>query len=162
VAKAPGAAMGQRLARQGSTGAAPSRARWVGRLWLARAAPLGLLVVFCALVGPGLALDPQRRLSEYRSMVWSDDTGLFQEWIDSIAQTPDGYLWLGGHEGLTRFDAKRFVTLAPFKEVMVPDRTVSDLRVDAAGRLSTAAKGLGKTSSALMLPRACRPIGCGV
>jgi hypothetical protein len=23
-------------------------------------------------------------------MVWSDDTGLLQEWIDSIAQTPDG------------------------------------------------------------------------
>jgi ligand-binding sensor domain-containing protein len=102
---------------------------------------LGLLVVFCALASPGLALDPQRHLSEYRSMVWSDDTGLLQEWIDSIAQTPDGYLWLGGHEGLTRFDAKRFVSLAPFKDVMVPDRTINDLRVDAAGRLWVASYG---------------------
>lgn len=122
-------------------GAARSRARWLRRLRPARAAPLGLLAIFCALAGPGLALDPQRRLSEYRSMVWSDDTGLFQEWIDSIAQTPDGYLWLGGHEGLTRFDGKRFVSLAPFKDVMVPDRTVNDLRVDAAGRLWVASYG---------------------
>ena len=104
-------------------------------------ARLGLLLLFCALAGPGLALDPQRRLSEYRSMVWSDDTGLLQEWIDSIAQTPDGYLWLGGHEGLTRFDAKRFVSLAPFKDVMVPDRTINDLRVDADGRLWVASYG---------------------
>jgi ligand-binding sensor domain-containing protein len=113
----------------------------VRRLRQVRTTPFGLLVVFCALAGPGLALDPQRHLSEYRSTVWSDDTGLLQEWIDSIAQTPDGFLWLGGHEGLTRFDAKRFVSLGPFKDVMVPDRTINDLRVDAAGRLWAASYG---------------------
>ncbi|MBV9489691.1 MAG: hypothetical protein JO069_08210, partial [Verrucomicrobia bacterium] len=141
MAKARGMSIGEGLARQGSTGAARPRAWWVWRLRQARAAPLALLAAFYALVGPGLALDPQRRLSEYRSMVWSHDTGLVQEWIDSIAQTPDGHLWLGGHEGLTRFDAKRFVSLAPFKDVMAPNCTVNDLRVDAAGTLWVASYG---------------------
>ena len=115
MAKAPGTAIGQDLAWLESAGAARSRVSRLRLLQQARVARLGLLLLFCALAGPGLALDPQRRLSEYRSMVWSDDTGLLQEWIDSIAQTPDGYLWLGGHEGLTRFDAKRFCVAGPFQ-----------------------------------------------
>src|SRR3954464_14549828 len=117
------------LTQQRSSSTARLRAWLIGLFRHAHTTPFGFLIAFSTLANLGLALDPERRLSEYRSTVWSHDTGLSQEWIDAIAQTPDGYLWLGGHEGLARFDAKRFVSLAPFKDVMVPDRTVNDLRV---------------------------------
>lgn len=34
--------------------------------------------------------------------------GLPQNSVDSLAQTPDGYLWIGTQEGLVRFDGVRF------------------------------------------------------
>jgi len=38
--------------------------------------------------------------------VWQTDNGLPQNWVSSIAQTPDGYLWIGTrYGGLARFDS---------------------------------------------------------
>ncbi|HEX5221016.1 MAG TPA: two-component regulator propeller domain-containing protein [Verrucomicrobiae bacterium] len=39
---------------------------------------------------------------------WQTDEGLPQNSVWSLAQTPDGYLWVGTHEGLARFDGVRF------------------------------------------------------
>ena len=33
--------------------------------------------------------------------------------MTSIAQTPDGYLWVGTYNGLARFDGARFETFDP-------------------------------------------------
>jgi ligand-binding sensor domain-containing protein/signal transduction histidine kinase len=41
---------------------------------------------------------------------WRKDQGLPQGGVRALAQTDDGYLWIGGEEGLTRFDGIRFVT----------------------------------------------------
>lgn len=40
--------------------------------------------------------------------VWTTEHGLPQNSINDIAQTPDGYLWLGTSAGLVRFDGVRF------------------------------------------------------
>ena len=45
---------------------------------------------------------------EYLPRVWQTDEGLPSNRVQAIAQTPDGYLWVGTHEGLARFDGVKF------------------------------------------------------
>lgn len=54
--------------------------------------------------GAALAVPP----SDYIIDVWQVDEGLPQISVTSIAQTTDGYLWLGTFNGLARFDGVRF------------------------------------------------------
>jgi diguanylate cyclase (GGDEF)-like protein len=55
-----------------------------------------------------MALDPQKAISQYIQTVWATDAGLPQTSIYSVAQTADGYLWVGTESGLARFDGVRF------------------------------------------------------
>jgi signal transduction histidine kinase/ligand-binding sensor domain-containing protein len=64
-----------------------------------------LLLVFAR---GALALDPKKSLTQYSRTVWSQEHGLPQDTIRAIAQTTDGYLWLGTDEGLARFDGYEF------------------------------------------------------
>src|SRR5690242_5947432 len=56
-----------------------------------------------------LALDPALELSQYAHKAWKVRDGFSNGSIHSIAQTPDGYLWLGTEFGLSRFDGVRNV-----------------------------------------------------
>src|SRR5438309_522234 len=47
----------------------------------------------------------------YSMRTWQTDEGLPQNSVYAIAQTPDGYLWVGTHDGLARFDGLRFVVV---------------------------------------------------
>jgi ligand-binding sensor domain-containing protein/signal transduction histidine kinase len=67
-----------------------------------------LLPLFC---GESAALDPGRAISQYGYEVWPPKQGLSQGHILSIAQTPDGYLWLGTPAGLLRFDGVGFTAV---------------------------------------------------
>jgi PAS domain S-box-containing protein len=58
-----------------------------------------------------LALDPDRRISQYAHTAWRVRDGAFAGAPTGITQTADGYLWIGTHAGLVRFDGVRF---APF------------------------------------------------
>jgi len=40
---------------------------------------------------------------------WDTENNLPSSTATSIAQTPDGYLWIGTYNGLARFDGTRFV-----------------------------------------------------
>lgn len=63
--------------------------------------------------------------------------------ILSIAQTPDGFLWLGTTHGLARFDGVRFEN---FLSTRAPQRfgtRIEDLDVDANGRLWIVAEQRG-------------------
>jgi signal transduction histidine kinase/ligand-binding sensor domain-containing protein len=42
---------------------------------------------------------------------WQREQGLPQNTIRALAQTSDGYLWIGTDDGVTRFDGVRFVSL---------------------------------------------------
>jgi signal transduction histidine kinase/ligand-binding sensor domain-containing protein len=67
---------------------------------------------------------------------WQTDNGLPQNWVSSIAQTPDGYLWIGTrYGGLARFDGVRFVHFNQHNTPELEDVQVEYLTVDAAGRL---------------------------
>src|SRR6184192_3296033 len=64
-------------------------------------------VIFITVAGGGtFALEPGKPLTQYALDSWQDE--LPQNTINAIAQTPDGYIWLGTYEGLVRFDGVQF------------------------------------------------------
>jgi len=71
---------------------------------------LGLLALVCPYA---LALNPALDVSEYAHTAWKIRDGFVNGTIGSIAQTPDGYLWLGTEFGLLRFDGVRAVPWQP-------------------------------------------------
>jgi ligand-binding sensor domain-containing protein len=50
------------------------------------------------------ALDPHPRISQYAHTAWRVRDGAFVGAPSSIAQTTDGYVWIGTLAGLLRFD----------------------------------------------------------
>ena len=93
------------------------------------------------------ALDPHRLPTQYARAIWTEAQGLPQDYIQAIAQTSDGYLWLGTNEGLTRFDGYDFVTFT--KEMgALPSNTVTVLAAGADGTLWIGtANGLSRYSN---------------
>lgn len=72
----------------------------------------GIIITIIALSCPvAHALDPERMLSQYNQRVWTREDGLPQNTVRSLAQTVDGYLWVGTEQGLARFDGVRFVPM---------------------------------------------------
>jgi signal transduction histidine kinase/ligand-binding sensor domain-containing protein len=68
--------------------------------------------------------------------VWDTDSGLPHSTVTSIAQTPDGYLWVGTlHGGLARFDGQRFVNFHPGNTPELRSIEIQKLLVDALGTL---------------------------
>lgn len=97
-------------------------------------------LLFCLVLAlPGLpsahALSPDRALSQLRHDRWTADDGAPAQ-IFSLAQTPDGLLWLGSRQGLYRFDGVRFERITT-----------------AGGMLSVQALATGGTRVAVRLPR---------
>lgn len=73
---------------------------------------------------------------DFLVQVWDADRGLPDSSISSIAQTPDGYLWVGTfHGGLARFDGVRFVTFHAGNTADFPSMEVRRLLVDPNGTL---------------------------
>jgi signal transduction histidine kinase/ligand-binding sensor domain-containing protein len=53
---------------------------------------------------------PDRHLTQYGHRSWRyQDYGLAGKLVNGLAQTTDGYLWIGTQQGLWRFDGVRFV-----------------------------------------------------
>jgi signal transduction histidine kinase/ligand-binding sensor domain-containing protein len=67
---------------------------------------LGTILACMLLAGrsPAFALNPVMDVSQYAHKVWKVGEGFSKGAIHAIAQTPDGYLWLGTDFGLYRFD----------------------------------------------------------
>ena len=59
-----------------------------------------------------LALDPDRRISQYGHTVWRIQDGAISP-PTNIAQTTDGFLWITTAQGLMRFDGVRFMPWQP-------------------------------------------------
>ena len=66
---------------------------------------VGMLAV-CFLAS-AFALDPNRKMSQYIRSFWGNEKG-FSGLVTAIAQTADGYLWIGTDKGLVRFDGLNF------------------------------------------------------
>ncbi|HWD94406.1 MAG TPA: two-component regulator propeller domain-containing protein [Verrucomicrobiae bacterium] len=96
------------------------------------------LIACCFFSRAATAVDisPTETASDYLIHTWQTERGLPQNWVSSIAQTPDGYLWIGTrYGGLARFDGVRFVPFNQQNVNALKDVQVEHLDVDDAGRL---------------------------
>jgi signal transduction histidine kinase/ligand-binding sensor domain-containing protein len=91
------------------------------------------LVLFFFLILGGNALASES--GDYLIDVWGAENGLPNSSVTSIAQTPDGYLWVGTYNGLARFDGVRFVNFDPFNTPELTHPRVRRLSVGADGTL---------------------------
>ena len=71
----------------------------------------------------------------YQIDVWQADDGLPQGTVTSIAQTPDGYLWLGTQNGLVRFDGARFKVFNANNTPAIKNNRVVQVFADHEGAL---------------------------
>jgi signal transduction histidine kinase/ligand-binding sensor domain-containing protein len=79
-----------------------------------RGALHGSIVAFALAFGGGadaLALDPGKRLDEFVARVFTGDDGVHSS-VLALAQTPDGFLWVGTAMGVFRFDGVAFTPFA--------------------------------------------------
>lgn len=81
--------------------------RWV-RPSLERESRLLLLLLLSLASGQPLIALPA---TEFNPTLWQTEEGLPNNNVLSIAQTQDGYLWVGTREGLARFDGIKFTPL---------------------------------------------------
>jgi signal transduction histidine kinase/ligand-binding sensor domain-containing protein len=95
---------------------------------------LGILLAWCACT---FALDPALEVSQYAHTAWTIREGFFKGVISSysIAQTPDGYLWLGTESGLLRFDGVRSVPWQPPAGEHLPGGSIRSLLAARDGTL---------------------------
>src|SRR5580704_13809932 len=93
---------------------------------------LGILLACCACA---FALNPSLDVSQYAHTAWKVRDGFVKGGITSIAQTPDGYLWLGTEFGLVRFDGVRLVAWQPPAGQHLPDNYIRGLLAARDGTL---------------------------
>ena len=119
---------------------------------------------------PGL--DPRKPITQYVHDVWQIDQGLPQNSVFAMAQTRDGYLWVGTEAGLARFDGVAFTTHNTTNASGLPDNYVSSLLSDRGGhalggyldrrrgplhrRQVDRGSGCSRLDRELPLPRPCR------
>lgn len=70
---------------------------------------IGLIAVFCV---PSQTFSFDRTIRQYVHTAWGDKEGA-PSGILALAQTTDGYLWIGGVDGLYRFDGVSFERYEP-------------------------------------------------
>ncbi len=84
---------------------------------------LGILLWSTTVFG----LDPSLDVSQYAHTSWNIQDGSLKGGVRCIAQTPDGYLWLGTEFGLVRFDGVRFVPWTPPAGQHLPSTNIRSL-----------------------------------
>jgi len=94
-----------------------------------------LVVVLLAWCPRALALNPTLDISQYAHTPWKIRDGFTKGAINSVAQTPDGYLWLGTEFGLLRFDGVRNVPWGPPPDQHLPSSHILSLLAARDGTL---------------------------
>ena len=80
-------------------------------------------------------LSPHKAVTEYIHDQWDAESGFPFGPVYAIAQTPDGYLWIGTEKGLVRFDGISFNSLRPPDAATELSRPILGLIVDGEGNL---------------------------
>ncbi len=112
---------------------------------------LGILLVCCRCA---FALNPSLDVNQYAHTAWTVRDGFSLGNVYAMAQTPDGYLWLGGEFGLFRFDGVRSVPWQPPAGQHLPDQNINSLLVTRDGTLWIGTfAGLVTWSGGKLVPR---------
>ncbi len=88
-----------------------------------------------ALCPCAFSLNPDLDINQYAHKTWTVDEGFFKGSVYAIAQTPDGYLWLGTEFGVARFDGVRSVEWQPPNGEHLPGGRIRSLLAAHDGRL---------------------------
>jgi PAS domain S-box-containing protein len=83
--------------------------------------------LFLFTISPVGALDTSRQISQYGHTAWRIEDGVFAGAPNVMAQTTDGYLWIGTQAGLMRFDGVRFVSWRPPEGNELPSSRINSL-----------------------------------
>jgi ligand-binding sensor domain-containing protein/signal transduction histidine kinase len=91
---------------------------------------------------------------QYGARLWQTDDGLPHNSVLAIAQTTDGYLWVGTQQGLSRFDGVRFVAVQGSKGPGFRSQSITALCASRSGALwiGTADRGLFVVRDGLLQP----------
>ena len=81
------------------------------------------------------AVDPDRQISQYAHTAWRTQDGFFSGSPVVVAQTTDGYLWIGTNTGLIRFDGVHFALWSPPASQRLLDSRIFSLRATHDGSL---------------------------
>jgi ligand-binding sensor domain-containing protein len=103
----------------------------------------GLLCLLLSVLGvsPVWAVDPNRHISQYAHNSWTNQDGFLPGMANAIAQTADGYLWVGTSAGLVRFDGIRFIPWdAPGEPLAVSSSEITALLTTRDGSIWIAAR----------------------
>jgi PAS domain S-box-containing protein len=92
---------------------------------------IGALLFPCSL----FALDPSKSIFQYNCQSWTRQYGLPANGINAIAQTRDGYLWLGTQKGLVRFDGTEFKSIPLPNQSQFRSQLISSLLGSRDGNL---------------------------
>ena len=82
------------------------------------------LFILLACSACAFGLDRSLDVSQYAHTAWKIRDGFTKGTIFSMAQTPDGYLWLGTEFGLVRFDGARAVPWQPPAGEQLPSKWI--------------------------------------
>jgi len=90
------------------------------------------------------ALSPDRAISQFHHTAWTAKDGAPSQ-ISALAQTTDGFLWIGSAVGLYRFDGVAFEEYKPQEGVTLPSHNIYALMATPDGGLwvSFRPSGLG-------------------
>jgi ligand-binding sensor domain-containing protein len=105
-------------------------------------------VLFLAVSVSTFAAEPafetaDARAALYSRRVWQSAEGLPEDLAQALAQTPDGYLWIGTSGGLVRFDGVRFTVFSHDNEPAFQDDSVYSLLTTRNGALWAGTEGGG-------------------
>jgi ligand-binding sensor domain-containing protein len=84
---------------------------------------------------PARALEPTTPLASYGRQAWGMENGLPQNTVQALAQTSDGFIWLGTEVGLVRFDGVSFQLFDKNTQPALPGNDVRCLLATADGSL---------------------------
>jgi ligand-binding sensor domain-containing protein/signal transduction histidine kinase len=92
-------------------------------------------IVLAGLFTNARALDPNRLPSQYIREQWTTETRFPGGVVNGIAQTTDGYLWIGTDRGLIRFDGFNFGPVSLTSIAIASNVSILQLLTDSGGRL---------------------------
>ncbi|WP_353066924.1 two-component regulator propeller domain-containing protein [Tunturibacter psychrotolerans] len=90
-------------------------------------AKLVALCLILACIRPAHPLNPSTLIAQYGHKIWRIGENGLDSSPKAIAQTTDGYIWVGTANGLSRFDGMRFTHWTPPVGERLPGQEVSQL-----------------------------------
>ena len=88
---------------------------------------MGVFLILLGLATTAWALEPSTSLASYGRQSWVMENGLPQNTVQALAQTRDGFLWLGTEVGLVRFDGSNFTVFDQHSKPTLPGNDVQCL-----------------------------------